>query len=191
MYMSNVAQVAGIAAAVIYLLSGIPYVIEIVQKKTKPNIASWWIWGINGGVLAAAHFAAGGRESFWLPLVYAIDPIIIAILALRYGQGGWDLFDRLCLLGAGLSMFLWWQLHNPIAATLTSIAIDTFAMAPTLRKWWWEPKSESALAWRLAFLANLVNLFAITKWDFGIAVYPVYLVALTFVGMFMTFRQEY
>lgn len=189
--MANFAQLAGVAAAAIYLVSGIPYIKEILQRRTKPNIASWWIWGINGTVLAAAHFAAGGRESFWLPLVYAIDPFIIALLALKYGQGGWDLFDRACLLGAILSMVLWWQLDNPVAATLTSIAIDSFAMAPTLRKWWWEPKSESALSWRLAFLANLINILAINKWEFGIAAYPVYLVALTFVGAFMTLRQEY
>ncbi len=189
--MVNFAEIAGIAAAVIYLISGIPYVKEILQGKTKPNVGSWWIWGINGAVLAAAHFAAGGRESFFLPLVYAIDPFVIAILALKYGQMDWDLFDGVCLLGAGISIFLWWQTHNPVTATLISIAIDSFAMAPTLRKWWWEPKSESALAWRLALLANLVNLLAITHWTFGIAAYPVYLVGLTFVGTVMTFRQEW
>ena len=95
-------------------------------------------------------------------------------LSFRYGEGGWTLFDKFCLAGAGLGMGIWWFLDAPLLALWVSIVVDLFGAFPTLRKSWVDPESEDFLSWVLFLVSNTVNLFAISEWNLAQASYPVY-----------------
>ena len=45
-----------------------------------------------------------------------------------------------------------------------------------LRKVWYQPETESTLAWSLFSTGTIINLFAIDAWNFSMAVYPVSMV---------------
>src|SRR5207248_2703381 len=80
----------GQLAGAISFLGFVPYIIEIVQGKTRPNRATWWIWAVVGAMLCASSYASGARHALWVPLSYVIGPLATALLALKYGEGGWD-----------------------------------------------------------------------------------------------------
>ena len=44
--------VIGLAAGTITLLSILPYIRDILRGLTRPNLVTWWLWTLNGGILS-------------------------------------------------------------------------------------------------------------------------------------------
>lgn len=173
---------AGILAGILSLVAFVPYIIAILRGKIKPNRASWWIWTVMGLVLGLSYYSSGANGTIWVPVSYFIGPLVTAILSIRYGEGGWTKFDRVCIFAACVSTIPWVILslffHSREAALPTLIiglCIDFAGAVPTIRKAYREPESEDRLAWSMFFLANILNVVAIDRWTLEIMVYPVYM----------------
>lgn len=177
--MLSLSAIAGIGAGTLALLSFFPYVRGILHGKTRPNRATWWIWTIVAGIIVASYVFSNEPTGYTiiLPISYFLGQGLIAMLSLKYGVGGWAPFDRLCLLGAGLSLILWWLLSSPLAALLVNIAVDFFGALPTIRKSYLEPETENMAAWLLTVGGDTLNLFAIQAITIFVITYPVYLFA--------------
>ena len=168
----------GQLAGAISLLGFVPYIFEILQRKTRPNRATWWIWSIVGAMLCGSYYATGARHTIWVSLSYVVGPLITALLSLRYGEGGWNRFDRGCLFVSLFSLVLWWQARSPLAALAANIGIDMLGALPTVRKAYREPWSESLRSWTIFLIADTLNLMALGIWSVATASYPVYLFGL-------------
>ncbi|GAF75445.1 unnamed protein product, partial [marine sediment metagenome] len=127
---------------------------------------------------ALSYREAGASYAFLTPVGYVIGSTIVVILSIRYGVGGWTPFDRRCLIGAAISLVLWRIFNSPISALLINLFINLLGTLPTARKAWYQPETESKVAWSLLSLGTIVNLFAIEKWIFSMAVYPVSMIFL-------------
>ncbi len=165
----------GIAAGVLSILGFVPYIITILQGKTRPNRATWWIWLILSIVISASNYFVGAGNTIWLPVCGGIAQFIIALLSLKYGEGGWSRFDRMCVLGVSISLVLWWQFNVPFITLLLNIVIDFLGALPTIKKSFLEPEKENLLTWSLYFVASLLNLLAIEHWNLKILAFPLYI----------------
>ncbi|MGA7935137.1 MAG: hypothetical protein WCA35_16435 [Kovacikia sp.] len=177
--MANWQAIIGIVAGLIGLLGFVPYIITAFQGKTRPNRASWWIWGILGVVLGISYYCSGASNSIWVPVCFAISQLVIAIISLRHGEGGWNRLDRMCLLGVGVSLMMWWLFNSPLAALLFTLLIDFLGALPTIKKSYLEPEQESWLSWALFLTANTLNLLALENWQLALSAYPFYLFCLS------------
>jgi len=155
--LTDLGKIAGVLA----FLGYIPYILSILRRKTVPNPATWWIWGVMGAVALASYYAAGNREAIWVPLSYVIGPIVTAVLSIKFGRNEFSKFDKYCLGAAGLSIILWQVFGSPLVALTISIAIDFLAIAPTLRKTYFKPDTEDPLAWSIFWIANTLNLYVV------------------------------
>lgn len=165
---------AGQAAGVVALAAFIPYIVSILRKRTKPNRASWIIWTAVGAIIASSYWASGARHTIWVPIAYAVGPLMVLFLSVSYGKGGWTWFDRYCLFGAGISLAIWWAFCSPLVALLMNIFIDFMGVLPTAKKVFHEPETEDKTAWTVSVLSSVINLFAVENWVFAVAVYPLY-----------------
>src|SRR5690242_18066463 len=66
----------GALAGALSLLGFMPYIVEIVQGKTRPNRATWWIWTVVGAMLSASYYASGSPHAIWVPLSYVVGPLV-------------------------------------------------------------------------------------------------------------------
>lgn len=173
--------IAGRAAGIISVIAFLPYVISVIRGRTRPSLATWLIWTVVGSVLCASHWASGGRASIWVPVSYALGPLVTSLLALRYGDRGWTRFERGCLAVAALSLVVWAISGNPLLALCMNIFIDFMGALPTMRKSWSDPGSEDRLSWGMFAAGNALNLFAVSPWTFSGAIYPVYLFFMTLI----------
>jgi hypothetical protein len=180
----------GQLAGAISLLGFVPYIIAIAQGKTRPNRATWWIWSVVGAMLCASYYASGTRHALWVPLSYVIGPLATALLALKYGEGGWDRFDRTCLAASLLSLVVWWLARSPLVALLANLGIDLLGAVPTIRKAYRAPEAESLLSWLVFLLADTLNVCAIGTWSLATALYPVYLFILAAVLVTLLMRPR-
>ena len=166
---------AGICAGIFSLLGFVPYIITVLQGKTSPNRASWSIWASLGIILALSNYSAGARETMWLLSAYAVCQITIALLSLKHGEGGWNTFDRTCLFGALISIFLWQIYDSPLIAITISIAIDSLGALPTIKKSYLQPETEDLFSWMMFWTAGTLNICALTQWSVELTAQPIYL----------------
>lgn len=169
-------RVVGRIAGVISLLGSLPYVVAVLRRKARPNRATWLIWTAVGGLLFASYDSSAGGSARWVPLSDAIGPAMIAVLSLRYGEGGFTRFDLGCLLLAAVSVVGWVLTGSALVALGINLFIDLLGALPTMRKAYADPASESALTWRIFFFGNVLNLLAIERWNLGSAAYPLHVV---------------
>jgi hypothetical protein len=171
----SIGELAGLIAGILALAAFVPYIIAILRGSTRPNRATWFIWTVVGLLLATSYYSSGARHTLWAAASYVVGPFVVAVLSIKFGEGGWTWFDRLCLLGAGASVPLWWLSGSPLVALVINLVIDTLGTLPTIRKSYYNPQREDRTAWALGLAGATVNLFAIEAWSFEIAAYPIYM----------------
>ncbi|QQR81293.1 MAG: hypothetical protein IPJ69_03925 [Deltaproteobacteria bacterium] len=168
-------SLSGKIAGIVALLGFAPYILSTIKRKNKPNRATWIIWFVVSLILLTSYRSAGATDTLWVSMTNVIFCGTVAILSIRYGQGGWNFFDLCCLCGAGIGLFLWWYFKSPLPTLYISLVIDAIGALPTLKKAYHHPKSEDAVSWILFWIANTINLFAIETWAPQISLYPLYL----------------
>jgi hypothetical protein len=179
MFMADFASIQtalGFGAGIIALAAYILYIASIFRRESKPSRATWWIWTLMGLVLAISYFYSGASNTIWVPIVEFVGPLSIALLSIKYGEGGLDSkTDLVCLFGALVSVVLWIAFQNPLVALVTNLCIDAFALFPTMKKSYLRPEDENFWAWFGTMSADTLNLFAAERFSFAILVYPIYM----------------
>lgn len=168
-------QIVGFSAGLLEFSAFALYYISILNGKTRPNRATWFVLTVVGVMIVMSYYASGARETLWVPLSYAIGPFIAFLLSLKYGEGGWTPFDRFCLFACFVSIVFWKISHSSTVTLFASILIDFFGLLPTIKKAYLDPKSEDRTAWSVTSLSNFLNILAVSSWTFVIGFYPVYM----------------
>nr|MBI3540879.1 hypothetical protein [Deltaproteobacteria bacterium] len=164
----------GRTAGIVTFVAFIPYVIQMLRGRNRPNRATWIIWTVVGFNFLVTYHDLGATDALWVTIGNLSAFFIVMLLSFRYGEGGWTLFDKACLAGAGLGMLVWWHFHSSLLALWISIVVDFLGALPTLWKSYKDPESEDFLSWTLFLTANTLNLFAVDQWNFSQSPYPVY-----------------
>jgi len=126
-------------------------------------------------LLFFSYKASGANDTLWVALSYIIGPLVIALLSIKYGVGGWNKFDIFCLSSSFVSTLFWFITGSPIIALILYLLIDSFGTLPTIRKSYYHPEQENKLGWLLMITANLFNFFAAKEMKFSITIYPFYM----------------
>jgi len=166
----------GIIAGVISALAYLIYFRSILKGESKPSRVTWWIWTFMGAILAASYYASGARDTIWAPIVEFVGPLLTAILAIKYGEGGIESkTDVFCFVGGVLSILIWVIFDAPIVTLVMNLLIDGFAIIPTIKKSYERPDGENVWAWLGTAIGDGVNIFASEKLVFAILVYPIWM----------------
>jgi len=190
-FIGDVKSVLGIIAGIIALLAYVVYVVSIFRGKSKPNRVTWWIWAFMGLVLALSYKFSGADNTVWVPYVEFLGPLTIAILSIKYGEGTLEnKTDLYCFLGAVLSIILWIIFDSPVIALVTNLAIDSFAIVPTIKKSYLRPEGEDFWAWFGTGLADSLNMFAVERFTFAILVYPIYMLVSDLIIIFILLLRK-
>lgn len=171
----NFINFMGILAGVVSLLAYIPYISSIVKRKTVPSRTSFWILFFAGFVTLLAYEGSGASNTLFFLVGDLVGCLLIALLSLLYGRDGMRLFDKLCFLGALVSLGLWFLFEeDPSIALVSSLTVEFVAMLPILKKTYLNPFEEDAVAWLISFAATVINIYAIETWSFFVALLPLY-----------------
>ncbi len=185
-----IGQIAGLIAFIAF----IPYFLSILRGETRPERATFAIWSFVNIVTLLSYFAAGARETIWILFVYTVLQIAVFILSLKYGMGGFNKFDIICLGGATLGMLLWIITKNPLTALYLAVFSEFLGWVPTVKKVYLFPETENTLSWSIGAVATLLNLFALTSLKPEISLYPIYLFLgefiITFLLLFPKMRYQ-
>lgn len=188
---TDVKVVLGVISGIIALSAYILYVFSILRGETRPSRVTWWIWSFMGLVLALSYHSSGAENTIWAAYMEFLGPFIVALLSIKYGEGGIeDRTDLVCLAGAFLSIVLWVVTKNPVVALVTGLAVDVFALVPTIKKSFLRPEGENFWAWFGTGVADSLNMFAVEKFIFAVLLYPVYMLLSDLIIIFILFFRK-
>ena len=171
----DITEISGIFAGLLSFVAFPVYYISVINKKTIPNRATWFILTVVGFLIASSYYSVGAEETIWVAVSYIIGPLIIFILSIKYGEGGWNRFDKSCLFLSGLSIILWFISGSALMTLMINIFIDFLGVLPTIKKSYIRPYTESFAQWLITFFASILNIIAIREWIFSIYIYPLYM----------------
>ena len=182
-------QTIGILAGIISFSAYLFYILAILRGTTKPSRATWFILSFISIVLFWSYSSVGASSTLWVALANAVASAVIALLSIKYGVGGTSRLDILCFIGSIFSVALWWYLDAPIIALSMNIAMDFFALLPTIKKVYMRPYLEDRFAWLLTTIGSILNLFAIENLTFNIILYPFYFMIINGYTTWLIYRK--
>ena len=168
-------QTFGILSAVIFPISYFPYIKDTLRGKTKPERASWFIWATLGAIAFFSQLAKGATDSLWLSGLGTFYSILIFLLSVRYGVGGFTKRDIVALCVAGIGLLLWSVTKEPAVALLLVIIVDAAGAYVTIVKSYENPESETLITWFLDGTAGLLSALSVGSFNVILLAYPLYI----------------
>ena len=180
----------GLCSGLLILGSYVLYIVATIRKQTKPNRATWFMLATISVVIAATYKDVGAESTLYAAIGSAVGTVAIAILSIWYGTGGWSKLDRFCILIASASLLIYFLSASPLLTLILSLVMDGAALVPTIQHARKTPHEEDRLAWTLTVLGDFLAVVAIDHWTFGVALYPIYMVAINGLVLFYLYRRR-
>ncbi len=180
----------GILAGLIGFFAYVWYLRAILLGETHPNRMTWFIIAFVSWVILLTYHSSGADTTIWLPVGEALASSVIAILAIKHGVGGREERDLICLVGAILSLIVWKVFGSAFLGLIGGLAVDTFALWPTVIKSFKIPGEEDRPAWTMTQIANTFNILAINSLMIGIWIYPIWRFLLDGVVIYALYRRK-
>lgn len=166
---------AFISAVVVMMvfIAYIPYFRDIFRGKTVPHTFTWLVWTLAVGTTCALQVAGGAGVGAWMTAVLAVVCLVIFVLSFWYGTKNITKLDIFFLILALASLGLWLVADQPILSVILVVATDIFGLAPTIRKSWHEPFSETLLMYQITTVRHALSIFALEEFNMLTTLYPV------------------
>lgn len=132
----------GVASALVYLISAVPYLRALRRRTIRPNLV---VWGGGAVVNVIAFVAQLSKEASWSAAIAGVTALYCAaVVALTWRNGDRQLnwLDVACLILGGSAVLAWQLSNNPEVALVLSAAADVVLNAPMLVKTKRSPESE-------------------------------------------------
>jgi hypothetical protein len=155
--------------------SALPYIRDILRRRTKPSIVTWFTWTLLTAIATAAEFAAGEYTTAIFTSISTLSSLFIVLLGLRYGHAKYGLLDLICQISVLIGIALWIMLNSPLLAVVVMIIIDLVGTLPTLRHAWKRPGEETLLTFVMGFASATFVIIALKTYTAVGVVYPAYL----------------
>ncbi|MFZ4631959.1 MAG: hypothetical protein ACOYL8_01975 [Patescibacteria group bacterium] len=172
----NYKNIIGILAAVIGFIGYIPYFRDILLKKTKPHLFSWFIWTLISGIAFFAQMNEGAGSGAWVVGLSSIICFSIGVLALFQGERKITTPDWIALSGAIIGLTLWQVTSNPLLAIIFVTIADALAFIPSFRKAYYKPYEETQITWLVSSFKFILALIATESYGLTTVLYPLSLV---------------
>jgi hypothetical protein len=185
-------EIASAAAIAITIIAFAPYIRAILIGKVQPHVFSWIIWGTTTFVVFLAQLQDSGGVGAWAIGVSGVMTIFIAFLA--YWKRSDLTITRIDWLFFALAMTalpIWGITDNPMWAVIVLTFVDLLGFAPTVRKSYAQPYSESLLFFTLFLLRNLLVLIALENYSLTTVLFPAVIgVACLFLIAMIVYRRR-
>ena len=161
-----------IAAVSLTLVGYIPYFRDIFKGKTEPHVYTWFIWGLVTAIAFGLQVSAGAGVGSWVTGVVAVVAFAICGLGLRNGKKNITKIDTLFLFLAFVALFLWLVVKQPVISVILVSSIDMLGFAPTIRKSWHKPHTETLFTYELNAFRHTISIFALENYSIVTWLYP-------------------
>jgi len=159
-------------AIVLTFIGYAPYFRDLFRGTTKPHVFSWLVWSIVTTIIFALQLSAGAGHGAWVTLAVALISFVIFLIGLKHGHKIIKTIDVVFLVLALLAIPLWLISNQPVLSIVLLSTIDMLGFAPTIRKSWNSPHSETLSLYAITTLRHLLSLFALETYNIVTMLFP-------------------
>ncbi|MEA4910763.1 hypothetical protein SDC9_07742 [bioreactor metagenome] len=164
----------GITAAILVLISYSFYIIDILDKKTKPHVFTWGLWFLIIFILFLLQVSKGAGAGSLPTLFVALLCLVVCILSLiKEEDKNIKKVDIVFLVLTLLAIPLWLLAKAPVASTALLVLVYSLAGQATLRKSWADPYTETISLWAINSFRALISILALSEYNFVTLAFPV------------------
>ena len=164
----------GIIAIVLTLVGYIPYVRDVIKGRTHPHVYSWFLWGFVTFIAAALQLSGSAGIGAYVTLAAALMCTTVFIVGLtRKGKKDITKVDTLFFLLAFVALGFWLIAKQPVISTVLTTVIDLLGFAPTIRKSWNKPHSETLSFYLLNTFRFILAVLSLPIYTIITAFYPI------------------
>ena len=179
-----------VISVLIVIYANIVYSIAILKGEEKPHRTTRFVVLLIELLTVATLYAQGNTTAIYLSGIYTICSLVLFGLSIKYGMGGWEKSDLICL-GIAVHGIVFWKLtHNPFLGLCFSILADFAGCVPALIKTYKHPETEVWTFYGIGLLAIVINMMAIEHWTISEVIYPVYIALVNIVMIWFIFRKK-
>lgn len=170
------------------------YLRDTLAGHTKPNRASYLMWGL--APLIGAGAAIDANADLWalVPvMLFGVLPLIILLASFWNPTSYWNLtpFDYTCGVLSFLALMVWLGVDNPHLALILAVIGDGFASYPTIKKAWQHPETETGIAYVAALICILLAIPAIPEFSVENTVFQGYLLLMNATLVMAIYRKSF
>lgn len=158
---------------VLAFVAYIPYVRDILSGKTKPHTFTWLVWALAVSISAGLQIVGGAGVGAWPTITMAVVSIIIFIVSIKKGSKEITKLDVVFFILALISLFLWIVVDQPVWSVILVVTTDILGFAPTIRKSWNAPYSETLSTYEVTAVRHGLSILALQKFNILTVLYPV------------------
>ncbi|HYC34773.1 MAG TPA: hypothetical protein VEC13_03515 [Candidatus Paceibacterota bacterium] len=159
-------------AIILTFLAYIPYIRDTLMGKTTPHAYTWFTFGTATAVIFALQLSAGAGAGAWITLVISLTVFFIFALSLKRGEKNITLLDTTFFISALIALGLWIFAKQPMWSAVLLAVTNALGFAPTIRKSWNNPFSETLSTYVINTTRHFVSLFALASYNVITYIYP-------------------
>lgn len=171
-----------IVAALLAVAGNVPYVRDILRQRVQPHPYTWFVGSVVSGIVLFGQIAKGAGVGAIPVVVAELFTILIFILSLRHGYKKIIRTDTYLLIIALLGVIPWVLTKDPTISIVIAVGIDLISFAPTLRKTWVHPESESPILYGSNVLRHVLTMFSLEAYNVATTIHSI---AMICVNSFM------
>ncbi len=186
------AQYLVIFGALVNFFGSLPYVMDTLRGKTKPNRVSWGMWSLAPVIGTVAALMSGVTWAVLPVFMSGFMPFVIFLSSFWNPNAYWKLekFDYMCGAASALALILWAITAQPLVAIAFAILSDALAGIPNIIKCWKYPETETGSAYIAGFISALTAIPVIKVWTFAEYGFPIYLIIMSSALMISVWHQK-
>ncbi len=189
--MLNIKIFFSVVAIILNFISYIPYIRDIIKGKTIPHAYTWLIFGLVNIFVFGLQISKGAGVGAFFTLAVAVMVFFIFILSLYKGEKKITFLDTVFLVLALIALVLWIFAKQPILSVILLSVINMLAFAPTLRKSWNKPFSETMSTYIMNGSKQALSLLALEQYNIVTYLLPLSASLVTFLFVFiLIFRRK-
>ncbi|CAN5182604.1 hypothetical protein BH09PAT2_BH09PAT2_07920 [soil metagenome] len=171
--MVEIKNIVGIVAIILTFIGYIPYLRDVISGKTVPHIYSWLLWGLVTTIAFALQFVGNAGIGSFVTLTAASLCFVVLFLSLKKGANKEiTVIDTIFLILAFIALAIWLFAKEPVLSTILLTLIDLLGFAPTIRKSWNKPYSETLSFYFLNTIRFALAVFSLHEYTVVTSLYP-------------------
>jgi len=151
------------------------YYYSILKWETKPHIFTWLIFTISLWTAFIVQIQSWGWYGSYVTLIEFLWCLVAFLLWIKYWEKNITKSDKLCLILALFSLFLYLNFKLAIISTILVILVDILAIIPTYRKSYSKPYEETMVvyimsAWVYMFAISWLENYSFATYGYALSI---------------------
>ena len=190
--MYQIKNILGLVATLLVFIGYVPYLRDVVKRKTKPHLYSWFIWTFVTFIAFALQVTHGAGSASLVTLAAALMCATVITLGIIY-KSRVEIVktDTIFLILAFIALGLWVIAKQPILSAILTTLVDLLGFAPTIRKTWNKPYTETLAFYYLNSFRFGLAVLALQNYSVVTTLYPVaWLIANGLFALMLIIRRK-